>query len=551
MFYHLPIPYPDELLYSVIARYCTYLSIHGSNITRAMFETKSTKLRADLPCRLEKVSEKTFSLWRLSSNDILNKLTLFPYYEPFLPQKSAVKKIAGLLYGDSATTGSIGVNSFRVKSPQFLRFCAQCKNLDLAAYGETYWHRTHQLPGVLVCPEHGIHLINTSALVLPKQSQYADATIITANATDHSFPLTANELSMAKLVAAHCQKLLMKNNPRWKSQNLSATYRKAAIQRGYTKIPGILSPSKFQSAFMEFYEERFLEMIGINVNSRVNWVNTIFHQNYKQQVHPLEHVLIQVFLEHKSVVTSFQPFGPGPWKCPNPYGQHDDPFPIKKIATRTMRSSEVVARAKCTCGFFFNFQKTAEDDNQLPIVKHIWSYGPTWKRNIETLAAAGMSFHDIAKVMSINTDAARKLTDFESKLENRKRKDIEQLRQEWLHVLQKQSITQARKNNYGLYQYLLKHDHEWMMGQRQPRQKKVDWERRDTEWSQLLEDTAMRIASEIPVRRVAKSVIVKEACLNLRIFTELHHLPKCESVINRLSESYTSYRRRQEEAKFH
>ena len=40
------------------------------------------------------------------------------------------------------------------QSKQLLKFCPACFENDISRYGEAYWHRTHQIPGILVCLEH-------------------------------------------------------------------------------------------------------------------------------------------------------------------------------------------------------------------------------------------------------------------------------------------------------------------------------------------------------------------------------------------------------------
>lgn len=39
------------------------------------------------------------------------------------------------------------------------RYCADCVEDDVARHRVAYWHRTHQVPGLVFCPEHGARLI--------------------------------------------------------------------------------------------------------------------------------------------------------------------------------------------------------------------------------------------------------------------------------------------------------------------------------------------------------------------------------------------------------
>jgi hypothetical protein len=279
----------------------------------------------------------------------------------------------------------------------------------------------------------------------------------------------------------------------------------------------------------------------------IDWIIELFRTDRKQATHPLEHILVQILLERTRIVTSSHPFGLGPWKCPNPYGEHDKNLPIIKIVKKTNRAKEAIACARCSCGFFFSFNKMDKKDKHLPVIKGISIYGPTWKIKAESLLISGMSVQEIAATMSISVRLVNRLLAFKSKRRNSPPRDIETARNEWLQKLEQTPnglITIARIKNCSLYRFLRKYDHEWMMSQIKPRKKRVDIEERDAVWSQLLEAAALSIASNYPSRRIAKTVMIKVAGLNLRLMAELDNFPKCKSVIDRLSESCVIYQRR-------
>src|SRR3546814_18116907 len=43
-----------------------------------------------------------------------------------------------------------------------VRYCQACVADDRLAFGDAYWHREHQLPGVIVCNSHGCQLTDSS-----------------------------------------------------------------------------------------------------------------------------------------------------------------------------------------------------------------------------------------------------------------------------------------------------------------------------------------------------------------------------------------------------
>lgn len=276
---------------------------------------------------------------------------------------------------DGTVKSIIGVKSYRVSSPKFLRYCPTCSELDIKEHGETYWHRKHQLPGMLVCTEHGGPLIASCTLIQPGRTDCLDATLVANEPLRPFESLNVTENIIAHKVAERCEEILFQKETRWISKDLGSAYRNAALERGFFRLPGIFSYKTFEQDFLEFYGISLLNQFGVMAPGyRNSWIQYIFYNNKRQPVHPLEHILIQVFLDHLPVVSSAHPFGVGPWRCPNPYAVHEDNFPIKKIAIRTTKKSTISASAQCACGFHFTFNETENSDPQEPIVK---KYGPT------------------------------------------------------------------------------------------------------------------------------------------------------------------------------
>ena len=51
-----------------------------------------------------------------------------------------------------------------------MRYCPVCALEDREKYGETFWHREHQIQRIRVCPQHRCYLENTRAVVSSKSS---------------------------------------------------------------------------------------------------------------------------------------------------------------------------------------------------------------------------------------------------------------------------------------------------------------------------------------------------------------------------------------------
>ena len=51
---------------------------------------------------------------------------------------------------------------------RYIRYCPECAKADREKYGETYWHREHQIPRIRVCPKHRCFLENSEIAISAK-----------------------------------------------------------------------------------------------------------------------------------------------------------------------------------------------------------------------------------------------------------------------------------------------------------------------------------------------------------------------------------------------
>ena len=53
-----------------------------------------------------------------------------------------------------------------------LRYCPICARKDREKYGETYWHRRHQIRGLNVCSQHGCRLVDSAVSLMSYNASY-------------------------------------------------------------------------------------------------------------------------------------------------------------------------------------------------------------------------------------------------------------------------------------------------------------------------------------------------------------------------------------------
>jgi hypothetical protein len=180
---------PDETAYSLACRQHVLAgSISCSATCAQVFGHARRGSAHDLPCNLDR-----FALYggnRLgSAEDAAIDHTILPYYLVF--QDLPVRRAAvHLTHGDDAGAlkARLGIPSSRFGAGHPLKACPACMSEDERAHGVAYWHRTHQFPGIWVCPTHQELLrvattkwngVDRFAFRLPRRDELSDGPLRT------------------------------------------------------------------------------------------------------------------------------------------------------------------------------------------------------------------------------------------------------------------------------------------------------------------------------------------------------------------------------------
>ena len=165
-----PAPYPDELVYSWFARYgmrTGYTNYRA--IAEDLFISNTAKPNLEFIIELNPEAYKVVTRYK-SFEAIIKQHTMFPYYVRFLPKERRVKAYKLLLKMDKGYNDALYSRKYKTQCRQSLRYCPMCVDEDRNKYGETYWHRIHQLDHIDICPVHGCVLLNTSVDITSRPS---------------------------------------------------------------------------------------------------------------------------------------------------------------------------------------------------------------------------------------------------------------------------------------------------------------------------------------------------------------------------------------------
>ena len=199
-----PTPYPDELLYSVLARYhlmsgnmypaLTNKQLFGYATRRVGFLYASEFMR-ELVSRLP---PDVFNAQKL-----IEEHTLTPYVLRFFPTQRKQNIYDYLFSKDEdgnyrqESRSFLTMRQFELKQNKRMRYCPICAEEERAKYGEAYWHRTHQIQLLPICDIHGCALVDSDIALTPENNRKyitAEETI-----TDVKAPFFPRDLYMRPL----------------------------------------------------------------------------------------------------------------------------------------------------------------------------------------------------------------------------------------------------------------------------------------------------------------------------------------------------------------
>lgn len=153
-----PEPYPDELVYSLLARYYVkagYLTFQYA--VEDLYVHKYTNPDVEF---LNELKPEVLDVMKnhCSMDVLIQEHTMFPSYGRFLPAKRKQEAKKALLSMNGNFNNLLAIPKNQRGTGRFLRYCPLCVKEDREDYGEAYWHRKHQIQGIQICGKHGRYL---------------------------------------------------------------------------------------------------------------------------------------------------------------------------------------------------------------------------------------------------------------------------------------------------------------------------------------------------------------------------------------------------------
>lgn len=167
MRFEIPLPLPDELIYSTISR-----GLLRSGYPRRLFSElvlgRRNTLCPHAPAGLNALAKLLYG-GAMTGEHLLDNHTVARAWLPFALSSESVRE--RLLSAGDAGKCPNAKRAFEFRFSVGLRCCAQCMEDDRRDHGEAYWHREHQTPEARVCLKHGSVLMESrGSRSLPKDS---------------------------------------------------------------------------------------------------------------------------------------------------------------------------------------------------------------------------------------------------------------------------------------------------------------------------------------------------------------------------------------------
>lgn len=549
-----PQPYEDELLYSILARY----HIRSGNISpkatmKELFGLNTVTSVVDLPSNIDSLIENMPVGAKYTAEELIFNHTLYPFYSAFLPPERAelvlnsMKEHRG---GDIYTRAGIMASS--ISSKQYLQFCPECLKEDREKYGEFYWHRVHQIPGVMVCPKHKVLLLDSKVLVHSQNKhEYIPANEENCRGDESTIPDVDKEVGVVTLLKymnnGVINKTVLKDldnlleelwilskdaecllNQRFPTKPMDWFYQQYITKLmgcGMANINGNVRQKELIDDFVSYYDDEFLDIVQSTVNgdNESNWLFMIIRK-HRKTFHPIRHLLIIRYLgltlgEVFYKELEYKPFGESPWPCLNAGADHYLQQVVKDLkVTYGADVKSPIGTFTCSCGFVYARRGPDTDDDDRYKIGRIKRFGQVWENKLKELVDKRLNLNETARRLNVDANTVKKYAKklglkvywesrtenieggaFDNHIVNKEEYTVNPAnhREEWTRLMKQfpeKSKTELRRINKALYTWLYRNDRDWL-NENSPGavakptiNNRIDWNERDEEILRLVQE---------------------------------------------------------------
>lgn len=468
--------FPDETLYSWCAR---YHRLSGNRLARdtslQLFASPTAGFWHDLPSHLGAFQKRT----RQQLGDaeaICRQHTLLRYYIPFR-SASLIRESIETMTGASVRDLKfrLGLPASRIGANHPLKACPTCMAEDQAATGIAYWHLEHQYPSVWVCPKHSSKLMQcTSRTKTTQRLQWVLPDMVDSDSWLHYPDLRGPGAQFAqKLAQISCDAVQPGN------QNLDPTILrdcglKAAHERGWLQDSGRANLMAIREEFLDqasgIADVPGLDFVRGAAGRDGGFLGSILRSD-RAHKHPVKYLVLIAFLfdSWKKLVTFAHECGPNSDHHSLTESDHRRTLLAQKIRDNGLTVSEAARRLSLPLSKAMYWAKK----DQLPFERRPRKVDGDLAREIAYGLAQGLSCEEVAQKTTASIDAVRRYRDTHGDVRAawnaaRGLRQRDAFRRDFLEVMQANPDahqTRLRKTPGSHFDWLRKHDHEWLANQ--------------------------------------------------------------------------------------
>jgi hypothetical protein len=584
---HFPTPHPDELLYSLCARFSACVGYSNAKaVPEELFGTGGAFATIDLPNNLGHLSAALPAGSSLTPERLTNQHTLLPFFSAFLPPERVIQLEADMRGGrGQAGYMRSGLMASRIPTPKYLRFCPVCIYDDRRLFREAYWHRTHQVSGVEICPTHQVFLEESG---VSRRAGRDKLQFITVDEAARALPPRRIDSSdrdhQALLQIAHDAAWLLEH-PISGSElsEFHSRYLRMLSDHGLATYTGSIHVTALLSEFTRHYSPSLLQLLHCKFTgsdqTKTNWLLKLVRPP-KHAQHPLYHLLLIQLLgctvgEFFQLADTSRPFGEGPWPCLNPAAAHYRQPVIQECQLgNRLRYGKPTGKFSCDCGFAYVRTGPDSAPEDRFHAGRIITFGQAWETGLKQLwRDSSLSVSEIGRRLGVDPLTIRRhagrlelsLSRSDKRLKPLSRgtqlkgeaisasweKKRLRCRSKWLSAMkprQKITLKALRSKFPREYAWLRQNDSEWLEVHKPRPQRRnqptagVNWKRRDAEYAAAVRAVASRL-NEAPGRpvQVTKTAIGRALGAITLLRQKLHKMPLTAQVLEGVVETREQY----------
>ncbi|WP_315760453.1 TniQ family protein [Sphingomonas sp. Y38-1Y] len=245
----LPQFHPDELLYSIVARYGRWGRLRTGRVNENLFGTKSIKFSYDLPLQIGRLADTVGADLPLTVSEIVRDHTLLPFHTALRERGEYDELARRMVAGENIQRTLKGTRAV-LPWPDRLRYCPECDDVSRRLYGTPIWLRRHQLVTSLICLEHGgILLASDVDVTWGRDMTYRPASDHRGDAQAIAFPFSGEAMMRYRDITTYGHSMLGSQDHRdgWSPET---DFKALARRKGFTQgmltrgVPGLQSMLK-------------------------------------------------------------------------------------------------------------------------------------------------------------------------------------------------------------------------------------------------------------------------------------------------------------------